>query len=75
MAWEADHIKGITPHPVPLPMGEGTLLRAPCSVQAFPLPWGEGQGEGVQASRLAGPRNVSHLRELRGDNYSFRREV
>ncbi len=36
---------GITPHPVPLPMGEGTI--AATVVQASPLPEGEGQGEGL----------------------------
>jgi uncharacterized protein (DUF952 family) len=36
------------PHPVPLPMGEGTLLYAPSPIQASPLPWGEGQGEGSE---------------------------
>ena len=34
--------KGTTPHPVPLPLGEGT--KAATVVQASPLPWGEGQG-------------------------------
>ena len=37
----------ISPHPVPLPLGEGTLECTPQrEVQASPLPWGEGQGEG-----------------------------
>jgi hydrogenase maturation protein HypF len=34
---------GISPHPVPLPMGEGTLESSLRSVQGSPLPWGEGQ--------------------------------
>ena len=38
----------ISPHPVPLPMGEGTVLHAPSIIQAYPLPWGEGQGEGSE---------------------------
>ncbi len=36
----------LTPHPVPLPQGEGTVLHAPSPIQASPLPGGEGQGEG-----------------------------
>ncbi len=36
----------ISPHPVPLPMGEGTPELPAAKVLAFPLPWGEGQGEG-----------------------------
>jgi hypothetical protein len=39
---------GITPHPVPLPQGEGTVWHAPSVIQAFPLPEGEGQGEGLR---------------------------
>ena len=47
----------ISPHPVPLPMGEGTPeLRRERKFVASPLPWGEGQGEGrelrVCANRL-----------------------
>jgi hydrogenase maturation protein HypF len=38
--------EGISTHPVPLPMGEGTVLHAPSAIQASPLPEGEGQGEG-----------------------------
>ncbi len=38
--------EGSTPHPVPLPLGEGTVLHAPSVILASPLPWGEGQGEG-----------------------------
>jgi len=41
--------EGATPHPVPLPLGEGTVLRAPSVIRAFPLPGGEGQGEGCCA--------------------------
>ncbi len=37
----------ISPHPVPLPMGEGTLETPLRPVQGFPLPEGEGQGEGL----------------------------
>ena len=33
------------PHPVPLPMGEGTPEATAAS--ELPLPWGEGWGEGV----------------------------
>ena len=32
------------PHPVPLPMGEGTAF--PTAATRLPLPWGEGWGEG-----------------------------
>ena len=63
-AWDMDYMKGIAPHPVPLPMGEGTLLRAPRSIQAYPLPGGEGQGEGRFAQNLARPRNVCLVREV-----------
>ena len=38
--------KALTPHPVPLPMGEGTRPQSPCPVQGSLLPWGEGQDEG-----------------------------
>ena len=38
-----------TPHPVPLPKGEGTKEPLPMG-PASPLPWGEGQGEGLVAS-------------------------
>jgi hypothetical protein len=39
--------EGISPHPVPLPLGEGTVLHAPSVIQASPLPGGEGQGKGM----------------------------
>ena len=35
----------ISPHPVPLPMGEGTLELPAAEILTSPLPWGEGQGE------------------------------
>ncbi len=38
----------ISPHPVPLPMGEGTLEILLRVVQASLLPWGEGQDEGSE---------------------------
>jgi hydrogenase maturation protein HypF len=44
--------KGISPHPVPLPLGEGKVWLAPNDIQASPLPWGEGQGEGRELSSL-----------------------
>ncbi len=43
--------KGTTPHPVPLPLGEGTL------VQGSLLPLGEGQGEGLCPQHF--PRQVA----------------
>ncbi len=46
--------EGISPYPVPLPMGEGTVRRAQGIVQALPLPEGEGQGEGLQPSLAEG---------------------
>ncbi|MGO8955620.1 MAG: hypothetical protein ACLP1W_09125 [Rhodomicrobium sp.] len=36
-----------SPHPVPLPMGEGTPEWDTALETAFPLPVGEGQGEGM----------------------------
>ena len=36
--------RAVPPHPVPLPMGEGTPVSAGRSLP--PLPWGEGWGEG-----------------------------
>ena len=42
----------ITPHPVPLPTGEGTLLQLPRLGSAFPLPLGEGQVAGCCAGLL-----------------------
>ena len=41
--------EGISPHPVPLPMGEGTPEQRSAIAIASPLPWGEGQGEGRDA--------------------------
>ncbi len=46
----------ITPHPVLLPMGEGTPELSAAEILAFPLPWGEGQGEGRFAWAYAPPR-------------------
>ncbi len=42
--------EGIAPHPVPLPLGEGTPELPAARVLASPLPWGEGQGEGSESS-------------------------
>jgi putative two-component system hydrogenase maturation factor HypX/HoxX len=39
---------GISPHPVPLPMGEGTPEIPLRIIQGSPLPEGEGQGEGLR---------------------------
>jgi tRNA(Ile)-lysidine synthetase-like protein len=41
---------GIAPHPVLLPMGEGTPECGTAIAAAFPLPGGEGQGEGRKRS-------------------------
>jgi hypothetical protein len=38
--------EGISPHPVLLPMGEGTPEQGSEHATPSPLPWGEGQGEG-----------------------------
>ena len=43
-----------TPHPVPLPKGEGMLGESPSS-QSSPLPWGEGQGEGLSFAANPSP--------------------
>ncbi len=47
---------GISPHPVPLPMGEGTLELSLRVVQGSLLPWGEGQDEGREFSSLPEPK-------------------
>ena len=60
-------IEGSAPHPVPLPMGEGTPAR-PVAISS-PLPGGEGQGEGRERSSLrqswlgAGTRSSHRLRK------------
>ncbi len=43
---ELDYPKASAPHPVPLPMGEGTLELSLRVVKGSLLPWGEGQDEG-----------------------------
>jgi ATP-dependent helicase/nuclease subunit A len=68
---------GRSPHPVPLPMGEGTLPHAPGAIQASLLPGGEGQdegrersssrnqaGDGAAASRPAVADKLARWREL-----------
>ena len=40
--------EGIAPHPVPLPMGEGTPELRSAGATSSPLPGGEGQGEGSE---------------------------
>ncbi len=56
-AADADVVVSITEpgsrHPVPLPMGEGTVWNAPSVIQASLLPWGEGQDEGRFARNRA----------------------
>ncbi len=63
-AEDADVVLGLidasAPHPVLLPMGEGTLCPPPHLAEsraeratAPPLPWGEGWGEGCENSRTA----------------------
>ena len=44
--WSPPSAHRAIPHPVPPPMGEGTLAALP-SVHSSPLPLGEGQGEGL----------------------------
>ncbi len=40
--------EGISPHPVPLPLGEGTVELSPRIFRGSLLPWGEGQDEGSE---------------------------
>ena len=74
--------EGITPHPVLLPMGEGTLDTRRCGkFRGSPLPGGEGQGEGVrrylfavrhqQAQGRAKPASAS-ARKARGGRFRRR---
>jgi hypothetical protein len=63
-AWDVDYMKGITPHPVPPPQGEGTPELTSERATPSPLPGGEGQGEGRFARNLARPRNVYLVREV-----------
>ena len=44
--------EGISPHPVLLPLGEGTPKLRSERATTFPLPGGEGQGEGRELSSL-----------------------
>ncbi len=54
--------EGISPHPVPLPLGEGTLESSLRIVQGSLLPWGEGQGEGRELCFL--PETEEHAPPL-----------
>jgi hydrogenase expression/formation protein HypC len=49
------HSKGATPHPVPLPQGEGTPEWSPARAAPSLLPGGEGQDEGRYAPDLSAP--------------------
>jgi hypothetical protein len=49
---------GITPHPVPLPQGEGTPELRTADATTFPLLEGEGQGEGLRPTCVAQTRAV-----------------
>ncbi len=64
MALAATMIERNAPHPVPLPLGEGTVLHALSVIQASLLPWGEGQDEGRFVQNLAHPRNICPAREV-----------
>ncbi|MGO9171027.1 MAG: tRNA uridine-5-carboxymethylaminomethyl(34) synthesis GTPase MnmE [Rhodomicrobium sp.] len=46
-------IDASAPHPIPLPLGEGTPEQGTVRVTAPPLPWGEGWGEGSEARAKA----------------------
>jgi tRNA threonylcarbamoyl adenosine modification protein YjeE len=48
--------EGLSPHPVPLPLGEGTARRPPSAIQASLLPGGEGQDEGSELRAGHAPR-------------------
>ena len=51
---------GSTPHPNPLPKGEGALAE-PAMNQAFLLPWGEGQDEGLSRKLRLSVRRLPSL--------------
>ncbi len=57
----------LTPHPVPLPLGEGTQLHPQCVVQAPLLPWGEGQEEGRALLRWEPSRGGDLFPHLYGE--------
>ena len=64
--------EGISPHPVLLPMGEGTPEQGAAIATASPLPWGEGQGEGSDLF----PINTAFIgahRESRGGDTVWQR--
>jgi cobalt-precorrin 5A hydrolase len=50
-----------TPHPFPLPLGEGTVLHALRSVRASLLPQGEGQDEGLCGMAVRRVRRLAAL--------------
>ena len=52
-------IEARSPHPSPLPMGEGSCMRSRAVEQASPLPGGEGQGEGRFAPFFAPPGSAA----------------
>jgi hypothetical protein len=49
-----------SPHPVPLPLGEGTVRHPPSAIQASLLPGGEGQDEGSGAKFVSPARNLHY---------------
>jgi hypothetical protein len=58
MAGSSVHTTRISPHPVPLPMGEGTLFHPPCAIQASFSLWEKDRvrGNAVRPGHIAEPQ-------------------